>query len=214
MSETAAIETADNPYHRPGRLRWLLGEYEKHLQRFEASRRSMDQKAIWALATATGFVGFLGLVKGEAIGMAIYARFSNQTVEIAASQKFMILIALSFALTYIVLLVKVIKIYFPKKVIDPFMPINYTDETIDETPISAFDDLEENRRIGDQYWYFAMDNYIKPTEIDHLQDILREYSDVFMEQYIKNQEIGKELRLAFLLLPPMAIMTMLLFVLA
>ena len=87
MVEETSIETKENPYHKPQRLQWLLGEYEKHLHRFEASRKSMDQKAIWALATATGFVGFLGLVKGEDIGVAIYARFSNQVVDIDTSQK-------------------------------------------------------------------------------------------------------------------------------
>ena len=70
-------------------------------------------------------MGFLGLVKGEDIGVAIYARFSNQVVDIDTSQKFMILIAMLFMLTYLVLLIKVIAVYFPKKVIDPFMPTNY-----------------------------------------------------------------------------------------
>lgn len=209
MVEETSIETKENPYHKPQRLQWLLGEYEKHLHRFEASRKSMDQKAIWALATATGFVGFLGLVKGEDIGVAIYARFSNQVVDIDTSQKFMILIAMLFMLTYLVLLIKVIAVYFPKKVIDPFMPINY----LNITPVSVFDDDEEHKRIGDQYWYFAMDTYIKPQEIEHYFDILREYSDLIIEQYLQNQKIGEELRFTFQLLPFMAIMTVLLFVL-
>ncbi len=210
MVEETGIETKENPYHKPQRLQWLLGEYEKHLHRFEASRKSMDQKAIWALATATGFVGFLGLVKGEDIGVAIYARFSNQVVDIDTSQKFMILIAMLFMLTYLVLLIKVIAVYFPKKVIDPFMPTNY----VNITPVSTFDDEEENRRIGDQYWYFALDSYIKPTDIDHFYDILREYIYVIMEQDLQNQNLGDNLRVAFRLLPTIATMVLVLFVLS
>ena len=89
------------------------------------------------------------------------------------------------------------------------MPINY----LNITPVSVFDDDEEHKRIGDQYWYFAMDTYIKPQEIEHYFDILREYSDLIIEQYLQNQKIGEELRFTFQLLPFMAIMTVLLFVL-
>ena len=113
-------------------------------------------------------------------------------------------------MVYIILLIKVIRVYFPRKVIDPFIPTNYFPEV---PPVSVYDDPEENKRIGDQYWYFAMDTYIKPTDIDHFYDVLREYIDVIMEQYLQNQELEKELRFAFQLLPPMAIMTVLLFVL-
>ncbi|MCY4106003.1 MAG: hypothetical protein OXG02_04790 [Chloroflexi bacterium] len=209
MDEEIVNETNANPYHKPERLQWLLGEYEKHLARFETSRKSMDQKAIWALATATSFVGFLSLAKGEAIGATIYLRFTNQVVDIGSSQKIMMLVAMLFVLTYLVLLIKVISVYFPKKVIDPFMPINY----VNVIPVSAFDDTEEHRKIGKIYWDFAMDTYIKPTDIEHYHDILRECSDIIMEQYLQNQKTGEELRSSFRLLPFMAIMTVLLFVL-
>ena len=122
MVEETDIETRDrdNPYHKPQRLQWLLGKYEKHLRRFEASRKSMDQKAIWALATATGFVGFLGLAKGESIGTVLYTRFTNQVVVIGTSQIIMILVALLLAFFYILLLTKVIGVYFPQKSNRPF----------------------------------------------------------------------------------------------
>ena len=87
MAEETRIAATDNPYHKPERLAWLCGEYEKHLQRFEASRKSMDQTAIWALATATGFVGFLGVVKGESIAPFMYERFTNQVVDLSITRK-------------------------------------------------------------------------------------------------------------------------------
>lgn len=169
----------------------------------------MDQKAIWALATATGFVGFVGLAKGESVGAFLYSRFTNQVVDIDSTQKIMILIAMLFALTYLVLLIRVIGVYFPKKVVDPFMPTNSTVGP----PVSIYDDEDENARIGYEYWNFARETYIRPTDIDHFYDILREYIDVIMEQYLQNQKTEEKLRFAFLLLPLMTTMTVLLFVL-
>lgn len=209
MEEVTGNETIDNSYHKPERLAWLMGEYEKHLHRFEASRKSMDQKAIWALATATGFVGFLGVVKRKTISAVLYSRFTNQVVDIDITQKIMILTALLFALVYIVLLIKVIRVYFPKEVIDPFMPTN----NIQISPVSLFKEPEENERINDQYLDWSIDDYILPSETDHFYNVLREYLDVIVEQYLQNQNISKELRFTFRLLPLMAVMTITLFVL-
>lgn len=208
MAEETEIEATDNPYHKPERLTWLVGEYEKHLHRFEASRKSMDQKAIWALATATGFVGFLGVVKGESIATFMYERFTNQVVDLSIAQISEFFLALLFVMIYILLLIKVIRVYFPKEVIDPFMPTN----NIQVSPVSLFKEPEENERINDQYLDWAIDDYILPSETDHFYNVLREYIDVIVEQYLQNQNIGKELRFTFRLLPLMAVLAITLFV--
>ncbi len=111
IEDQSVNKTSENPYDRPERLVWLIRAFEKHIDRFDAGRKSMNQKATWTLVTATGFFAFLSLAKNETMRMFI----KNQTGQQEILDRIVVAAALLLAATYAILLIQVTKFLFSQK---------------------------------------------------------------------------------------------------
>ena len=192
------------------RFAWLIGVLDQNLDRADAVRRTSYQKATWTLATATGWVGLLVIVKGESISTLIRLRLTNQTVAIDNIEKMVVLGSMLLALTYIALLNHVIKVYSPRKILYPYSLRKK--ET--SPPISMSEDEAMNLEFRKESWANAIEAYIKPDDLQNNHELLWEYIKVYTEHQALILGMDDPLRYAFILLRCTAIISIALLVLS
>ena len=109
-----------NPYNNPERLNWLIQTFDKHIDRFDSSFSSLNQKATWTLAIATGFAATSGFTKSA----SMITLFENGALSTDFNSD---LLFIPFGLAYLVLLFQVWNVYRPQDVGFPISPLITSD---------------------------------------------------------------------------------------
>ena len=190
-----------NPYNNPERLYWLIQTFDKHINRFDSSFSSLNQKATWTLATATGFAAISGFTKSTSIVTALGDGASR-------TDHVVVLMFVLFVFAYLALLKHVLEVYRPQKVEYPVSPLNIPDLG---APPSRCEDLDD---YGEKCWDDVQDRHIKPIELDFLHNTLRGYIDAIVAAYLLNQKMDRHLKSAFSLLPLLAALSLIMWFLA
>ena len=178
------------------RFAWLIGVLDKSLERADAIRRESYQKATWTLATATGLIVLLGIVKGESITELMLKRLTNETTTIGTIEKMVVLGSFFLAATYFALLHQVIEVYSPKKILYPFS-LRRKEAA---PPISMYEDAEKNREFIEASWEYTMEAYIKPKDLQNNREVLWEYIKFYTEHQALILGMDKPLKSSYVLL--------------
>ena len=172
-----------DPYDRPERLIWLIRAFEKHIDRFDAGRKSMNQKATWTLATATGFFALSSLAKSETMRIFI----KNQMEQLETLDRIVVAVALLLAATYAILLIQVTNFYSPREIEYPVQPIN-------PELVSDMSRYQDNEKFSDECWNYVQVTYIKPEDLECYHLVLRGHIDTYIKQSLLNQKLGEHLK--------------------
>ncbi len=183
IEDQSVNKTSENPYDRPERLAWLIRAFEKHIDRFDAGRKSMYQKATWSLATASGFFALSSLAKSEPMRMFI----KNQMEQLETLDRIVVAVALLLAATYAILLIQVTNFYSPREIEYPLQPIN--------PELGAeMSRCENNKKSGDECWNYVQVTYVKPEDLECYSNVLRGHIDAHIKQSSLNQELSEHLK--------------------
>lgn len=200
MEDENAKNAAENPYHKPERFIQLIGEFDKHIKLLHDRRKDMNQKATWTLATATGFVAILGLLKDTRINDTVSAWLRDRLTESLANG-IVALAAGIFMMLYLVLLYHVIKVYSPQSVGYPLNPIksNYW----------AQDETQHDKNI----WEGLIDTYVEPDDLEYSRIVLNEQTDAIKNQQKLEESLTENLFAAFRLLWLLALCSIIILIL-
>ena len=197
MNNADAEEMIENPYDKPERFSWLIHVVDKNIDRFDAARMVSYQKATWTLAAATGFVTFSGLAKGGSIGNTVKLLLQNQTENIETIEYIAAVAALLLVVTYIALFFQIVKVCSIKRVEYPLSLLNP-----DSGPaVSKNEDEEANQKLSEESWFYALEEYIKPDDLEVRREVLSEYMDKLIELIALNRELSGDLDHTFRILP-------------
>lgn len=197
MDNAAAEGVTENPYDKPERFAWLIHVVDKNIDRFDAARRVSYQKATWTLAAATGFITFSGLAKGESIGKTVKMILQNQTGHIENIEYLAVVAAFLLVTTYIILFFQIVKVYSIKRVEYPLSLLNP-----DSGPaVSKYVDEAANQKLSEESWFYALEEYVKPDDLEVKREVLSEYMDKLIELIALNRELSVDLDNTFRILP-------------
>lgn len=197
VDNAAVEEVIVNPYDKPERFSWLIHVVDKNIDRFDAARMVSYQKATWVLAAATGFVTFSGLAKGESIGKTVKMILQNQTENIETIEYIAAVAALLLVAAYIALFFQIVKVYSIKRVEYPLSLLNP-----DSGPaVSKYVDVAANQKLSEESWFYALEEYIKPDDLEVKREVLSEYMDKLIELIALNRELNSDLDNTFRILP-------------
>lgn len=186
--ETDIEQTAlQNPYDKPERFTQLIGEFNKHIELLHDRRKDMNQKATWTLATATGFVAILGLLKDTRINDTVSSMIRGQITNSVADGIIAVVVIL-FVVAYPALLYFVTKVYSPQSVGYPLNPI--------KTKYWAQDEIQHHENI----WNGLLDSYVEPDGMEYSRIVLKEQIDSIKNQQKLEEELTENLYSSFRLL--------------
>lgn len=150
---------------KPERYRWLFSTLDKKIERFDNARKSLYQKAIWTLATATGAFGFSGLAKGETIngtiGKITSALQSTEHQPIETVEYITLGLFVSLVFVYFLLLHQVIQAYDPIGVAYPVLLVKPEFGPI----VSRQEDVKANQELGNRAWDYTMEKYFESDDL-------------------------------------------------
>ncbi len=199
-SEKSTVLVTD-PYNRPERFEWLISQFDKYLVRFQEGRQSLNRKATWTLATATGFAVFSGLTRGPSIVASLGEGVTNYKV-------FVFVVSILFVSAYLALLGEVLKVYRPQSVGYPVSPFNFeVTGPIDRRQVDSGDFAKKS-------WQELFERFIKPEQEEIHHNLFRNYIDELAETYLLHEDMSHHLSNAYRLLPVLAILSFVLFLLA
>ena len=197
MAEEKRGDTSNGSYNQLERLDWLIQSFDKLIDRYSSGFSSLNQKATWTLATATGFAAITGFTKG----VSFVAVLRNEATSI---DSIALVIFILFALVYLALLRDVIEVYSPQSVEYPVSPML-------KRPISQCEDQDE---YVEECWNYTKNALVKPEELKFLESVLLSYIHSIVLLDLRNKKMGKHLKSAFQLLPVLATLSLILWFLA
>lgn len=183
------------------RLNYLIRAFDKHIDRYETSSASLNQKATWTLATATALAAISGFTNRSSI-LAILQNTASIT-DVLSIPVYVLMI-----LGYLALLRHVLAAYRPREMVFPVSALNTPKLG---PPVSRVDD--EGKYVK-ACWFDIQERHIKPTELEFLSSVLRAHIDSIIEAHLKNQQMGKHVQGAFDLMPLLASLAFILWLLS
>ena len=201
MMEEKSSFSPSNAVGNLERLNYLIRAFDKHIDRYETSFASLNHKATWTLATATALAAISGFTNRSSI-LAIL----QNTASITDVLSIPVYVLLIFG--YLALLRHVLAVYRPRNVEFPVSALN-SDKL--GPPVSRNDD-EGN--YGKACWFDIQERHIKPTELEFLSSVLRAHIDSIIEARLQNQQMGKHVQGAFDLMPFLASLSFILWLLS
>ena len=183
-----------NPYDKPERFSELIAIFNKHLERFDDRRREMNQKATWTLATATGFVALLGLLRDATISKALNSLLRGWLTD-SVADAIVVLAFVLFISIYLLLIHFVARVYSPKEVKYPV------------SPIMSDDWLADEHQLAESGWKRSLEWYIKPSKLEYCHRVLSEQIYAIINQQQLDVTSTKYLFRSFTLLQILAFLT-------
>ncbi len=195
MNDEKQSVNPSDPVNQQKRLYWLIQTFDKSLDRFDSSFTSLNQKATWTLAIATGFAATSGFTKSASLITLFENGASNTDLKIVP-------VFILFGLAYLALLFQVWNVYRPQDVGFPISPLITSDLA---PPVSQREDQGTyvQKCLAD-----VQHSYINLEEMEFLEKALLEYINANVEAFLLNQRIGKYVDRAFKLLISLAILFM------
>ena len=195
MNDEKQSVNPSDPVNQQKRHYWLIQEFDKSLDRFASSLTSLNQKATWTLAIATGFAATSGFTKS----VSMITLFESGALNTDFNSD---LLFIPFGLAYLVLLFQVWNVYRPQDVGFPISPLITSDLAPPENQ------REDPGTYAQKCLADVQSNYIKLEEMEFLEKVLLEYINANREALLLNQRIGKHVNRAFKLLFLMALLFM------
>ena len=193
------------------RLTWLSSKVEKHIERCDATRRSLYHKAGWTFLAATSFVTLSGFARSDAIRIAFhefYSAFANQNwTTIESNDKLISAIVVVLLISYGTIYVQVAKVFAIG--IIPY-PIALT-KNGEDFPVSKRENKDKHIEYINAGWKYVVDNYVKPDDLELSTEVLYSHISVLAEHDILNNRKKSYLDNALHLLSIIALLSFILF---
>ena len=196
------------------RLEWLIEVFDKHLERHNEAFESLNRKATWTLATATGLAAASGFIKGTTVGDSvreasrwIWRLLLGQQADIQLLPLVIAALSVSFGLLYLLLLKHVLSVYSPKTIEYPVSPIN------EELGIVR-SRYEDQGQFGTACWHDVMKRYVDCENTERYNKVIRGYIDTNIEASLTTKAMSDSLSKAFRLLHPLALISIIILFLA
>ncbi|MCY3934811.1 MAG: hypothetical protein OXG09_02290 [Chloroflexi bacterium] len=193
------------------RLDWLSSKVEKHIDRSDATRRSLYHKAGWTFIAATSFVTLSGFARSDAIRIAFskfYTAFANENWStIETHEKLITAIVFLLLICYGTLYRLVAKVFAIDK-------IPYSIELASrgkDYPASQYENREMHKDYIDSRWRYAVEKYIKPDDLELSRYVLYSHISALAELDVFNNRRVRYQKDALKLLSIIALLSFLLF---
>ena len=201
MMEEKSPASPTNAIGDVDRLNYLIQSYDKLIDRYESSFSSLNQKATWTLATATALAAITGFTNRFPV-------FVESPDNLSGIFYLDVLVFALFALAYLAILRHVLAVYRPSKSEFPITALNVSKLG---RPVSRYDD---KGKYGEQCWFDIQKRYVEPTELVFMSNLLRAYIDTIIEAHLRNQKMSSHVQGAFDLLPLLALLSLILWLLS
>ena len=200
MNDEKQSGNPSDPVNQQKRHYWLIQEFDKSLVRFASSLTSLNQKATWTLAIATGFAATSGFTKS----VSMVTLFENGALSTGFNSD---LLFIPFGLVYLVLLFQVWNVYRPQDVGFPISPLITSDLAPPENQ------HEDQGAYVQKCLADVQSNYVNLEEMEFLEKVLLEYINENSKAFLLNQKIGKYVNCAFCLLIILVLLFMIMLIL-
>ena len=182
-------------YDRPERFEWLISELDKQINLYSEKRQSMNRKATWTLATATGFAILSGLTGGPTLSVSLREGVSSYDAIVIFG-------SILFGLAYLALLKEVLDVYRPQSVLYPVSLFNFeVTGPIDSQQV-------DSGEFATKCWKEVLERFIKPQQKELHHNTLFDYIDVLADTHLLHETMASHLNRAFNLLSPLAVLSL------